>query len=93
MREQRLAQIVQISLVRVMTMEPATATATGTGIITYAWSNGGTAASINSLATGAYTVTVTDANGCTAVDSTEVNELLRWLQRLRHYYMKTCTNQ
>ncbi|WP_170110744.1 T9SS type A sorting domain-containing protein [Flavilitoribacter nigricans] len=32
----------------------------------YAWSNGGSTASISNLAAGGYTCTVTDANGCTA---------------------------
>lgn len=39
---------------------------------TYHWSNGGTLASITGLAAGTYTVTVTDAVGCTAVGSTNV---------------------
>ncbi|MFN8396563.1 MAG: T9SS-dependent M36 family metallopeptidase [Bacteroidia bacterium] len=44
----------------------ATASATGgTGNLTYAWSNGGNTATINGLAAGSYTVTVTDGNGCT----------------------------
>ncbi len=45
----------------------ATATATGgTGSITYAWSNGGSGASISGLSAGSYTVTATDQNGCTS---------------------------
>ncbi|MEZ4955015.1 MAG: SdrD B-like domain-containing protein [Saprospiraceae bacterium] len=42
----------------------------GTSPFTYNWSNGETTTSIDSLPSGAYLVTVTDANGCTAVDST-----------------------
>lgn len=38
----------------------------------YAWSNGSTSASINSLAAAAYSVTVTDANGCSAISSFDV---------------------
>ena len=39
----------------------------GTGGYTYSWSpSGGTAATATGLAAGSYTVTVTDANGCTA---------------------------
>ncbi|AWG27077.1 beta strand repeat-containing protein [Flavobacterium kingsejongi] len=45
----------------------ASVTATGgTGTYTYSWSpSGGTAATASGLVPGAYTVTVTDANGCT----------------------------
>ncbi len=42
----------------------ATATATGVAPLTYVWSNGGTTATITGLAAGTYTVTVTDAAGC-----------------------------
>src|SRR5690606_39382556 len=38
----------------------------GTEPYTYLWSNGATTQSITELAAGSYTVTVTDANGCTA---------------------------
>jgi hypothetical protein len=45
----------------------ATATATGgTAPYAYSWSNGQTTDVINGLSPGAYAVTVTDANGCTA---------------------------
>jgi hypothetical protein len=37
----------------------------GTAPYTYSWSNGMTGSSISGLAPGSYTVTVTDANGCT----------------------------
>ena len=48
----------------------ATANATG-GIqpYSYAWSNGGSSQTINNLAGGTYTVTVTDANNCTQTGS------------------------
>lgn len=45
----------------------------GTSAYTYAWSNGETSQSIVNLAPGTYVVTVTDANGCTAVQSAIVN--------------------
>ncbi|MEO8147316.1 MAG: gliding motility-associated C-terminal domain-containing protein [Bacteroidia bacterium] len=41
----------------------------GTAPYTYQWSSGSTVASLSGLATGSYTVTVTDVNGCTRVDS------------------------
>ncbi len=41
---------------------------------TYSWSNGGTSSAIFNLTAGSYTVTVTDDNGCTAVQSYVVTE-------------------
>lgn len=41
----------------------------GTGSKTFAWSNGVNGATVNNLAAGSYTVTATDANGCTATQS------------------------
>jgi len=38
----------------------------------YQWSNGDTTQQIDSLTAGTYTVTVTDSNGCTAIDSAVV---------------------
>lgn len=49
------------------------APAGGTPTYTYAWSNGASTAVIGNLLPGTYTVTVTDANGCTAVGVTSVS--------------------
>ncbi len=50
---------------------PTWASLTGTPL-TYLWSNGATTASITATTSGTYTVTVTNASGCTAVASTTV---------------------
>lgn len=44
----------------------------GTGSFGFQWSSGGNTATVTGLAEGAYQVTVTDANGCTATDSVDV---------------------
>jgi gliding motility-associated-like protein len=46
----------------------------GTGLYTYVWSNGSSTGSLSSLCAGSYTVTVTDANGCTVVRTYTVTE-------------------
>ncbi|RME00077.1 MAG: hypothetical protein D6816_14135, partial [Bacteroidetes bacterium] len=46
----------------------------GTSPYSYAWSNGGTTASISGLAPGTYNVTVTDNAGCTATGSFTVED-------------------
>lgn len=45
----------------------------GTPVYTYLWSNNATTPTITGLAPGNYTVTVTDANACTAVQTVTVN--------------------
>lgn len=51
----------------------ATVTATGgTGAYTYDWSDGQTTATANNLMAGSYTVTVTDANGCSTTASQSI---------------------
>jgi gliding motility-associated-like protein len=44
----------------------------GAGALSYLWSNGATTASISSLATGQYTLTVTDANNCSIAGSATI---------------------
>ncbi len=46
----------------------------GTAPLTYAWSNGATSQTVNNLPSGSYTVTVTDANGCTDQMSVTINQ-------------------
>lgn len=53
----------------------ATAFATGgTTAYTYNWSSSATSAQANGLAAGSYTVTITDANGCTDAESVTIGE-------------------
>jgi uncharacterized repeat protein (TIGR01451 family) len=55
----------------------ATATASGnTAAVTYAWSNGGTTATISNLAAGTYSVTISESASCTAIASYTVTEPL-----------------
>ncbi|MCF8371348.1 MAG: T9SS type A sorting domain-containing protein [Bacteroidales bacterium] len=46
----------------------------GTSPYTYAWSTGSNAQNIYNLIAGTYTLTVTDANGCTEIESYVVND-------------------
>jgi hypothetical protein len=53
----------------------ASASATGgTMPYTYAWSNAASTASITGVAAGTYTITITDANGCTGSSSVTITE-------------------
>ncbi len=68
----------------------ATASASGgTGPYTFAWSNGGTTATVSNLTAGTFTVTATDANGCTNTETititqpaTAVTASITWKQRV-----------
>ncbi|MBN8703549.1 MAG: gliding motility-associated C-terminal domain-containing protein, partial [Bacteroidetes bacterium] len=51
-----------------------TSVSNGVMPINYAWSNGSTNSTINLIPAGIYTVTVTDFNGCTSVDTATVTE-------------------
>ncbi|MDQ3051846.1 MAG: gliding motility-associated C-terminal domain-containing protein [Bacteroidota bacterium] len=46
----------------------------GTAPYSYSWSNGSTSTAISNLTAGIYTITVTDAYGCTTVNSTSVTQ-------------------
>lgn len=50
-----------------------TALSGGTAVFTYSWSNGATSATLSNVAAATYTVTVTDAGGCTATSTATVN--------------------
>lgn len=46
----------------------------GTGPYTYSWNNGSSASSISNLSAGSYSVTVTDARGCTGTDQMQITQ-------------------
>ncbi|MFN6091006.1 MAG: beta strand repeat-containing protein, partial [Bacteroidota bacterium] len=46
----------------------------GTGVYSYLWNTGATTATINNLTIGTYTVTATDANGCTASTTATISQ-------------------
>src|SRR4030095_8920307 len=46
----------------------------GTGSYTSPWTNGANTQDINGLSAGSYTVTVTDANGCTTISTALVTQ-------------------
>ena len=63
----------------------------GTGNIDYLWSNGDTTSVIDSLMSGSYSITVTDANGCTATSVAEIFDPV--LPTVEMIVMNpTCTN-
>ena len=65
----------------------------GTGLFTYQWSNGSTQQDISQLASGTYAVTVTDANGCTAEKTFQVNAQPSDLAITLGHSNEYCSNQ
>ena len=47
----------------------------GSGPYTYSWSNGSTSSAINNLSAGVFTLTITDANGCTSVGQAAISTI------------------
>ncbi|MEO1263156.1 MAG: M43 family zinc metalloprotease [Bacteroidota bacterium] len=74
------------------TASPAGGTPFGGGDYQYSWSNGGTTASISGLSPGTYTVTITDANGCTVSGSVTVASTNCQLSILMESSNASCPN-
>jgi hypothetical protein len=62
----------------------------GTSPYTFSWSNGANTSSISNLTAGAYTVTITDKNGCSG--SRDFNLMTLPFSYHVHYVNPTCTN-
>ncbi|MFN0173929.1 MAG: T9SS type A sorting domain-containing protein [Saprospiraceae bacterium] len=65
---------------------------TGTAPYQYIWSNGATTQSIDSLAVGTYTVTVTDTNGCSNQADFDIEYAQYWLSVLVQIPTPFCMN-
>ncbi len=62
----------------------------GTGTLSYLWSNGVTTLCNNNILAGAYTFTVTDANGCTEDASALVNDISGPVVTINSFTNVTC---
>nr|WP_222840241.1 T9SS type B sorting domain-containing protein [Flavihumibacter stibioxidans] len=63
----------------------------GTAPYTYSWNTGSTDEDLTNLAPGSYTVTITDANGCTAEKTIEVTQDIQTLTITPTVTNTTCT--
>jgi hypothetical protein len=83
------AAITNNTATTVLTCSTAAISVTATGGVSYAWNNSlGTNATANITAAGTYTVTVTNANGCTDTQSITITENLSYTEI---YVNKTAT--
>ncbi|MFN7241477.1 MAG: SprB repeat-containing protein, partial [Chitinophagales bacterium] len=70
-------------------------TTTGTctaGSFTYLWSNGQTTATVTNLSPGSYTVTVTDCDGCTRVQTYQVGNISNTVNFTANLTHNTCAS-
>jgi hypothetical protein len=89
--QQEAAPALSIGSTRACTSQHLQAVVRGTsGPYTYAWSTGQTLASITASSSGTYSLTVTDANGCTVTASTEVVLSERSLSLYAHVEAISC---
>jgi PKD repeat protein len=68
----------------------AVAATGGTSPYTYLWSNGITTSAISNVATGTYTVTITDANGCQGTSSGTVTAIAAQTVNVGNIIATTC---
>ncbi|MEY4928069.1 MAG: hypothetical protein RI894_2505 [Bacteroidota bacterium] len=68
------------------------ATASGIAPFTYLWSNGAASATTTACAVGIYTITVTDANGCTSTGTAIVQGTPTFNVRITGNGLLTCTS-
>ncbi len=64
----------------------------GTGALTYLWNNSGNTPEIVNLGSGAYSVTVMDANGCTASQDIDLNDAVALLISNSTFTLPSCYN-
>ncbi|MGD1848490.1 MAG: HYR domain-containing protein, partial [Salibacteraceae bacterium] len=62
----------------------------GTGAYTFNWSNSATTASITGVAAGTYSVTITDANGCTDSASVTITQPANLVTSIGSFTNETC---